>query len=175
MTKYDKAFKLKIVRLCQRGPGGYKVVARAHGLGPSSVRRWVASYRIHGPAGLTMKVGHYDVPFKLNVLRRIRRDSLSLQQASVIFDIRSADRIALWQRQYHAGGVDALASKPLGRPKAMAAPKPPKLGALKVPDENRSQKDLLKELEYLRAENAYLKKLDALIQEKKAAAQKKRS
>jgi transposase len=57
----------------------------------------------------------------------------------------------------------------------MAAPKPPKLGALKVPDENRSQKDLLKELEYLRAENAYLKKLDALIQEKKAAAQKKRS
>jgi transposase len=57
----------------------------------------------------------------------------------------------------------------------MAAPRPPKLGALKVPDENRSQKDLLKELEYLRAENAYLKKLDALIQEKKAAAQKKRS
>ena len=57
----------------------------------------------------------------------------------------------------------------------MADSKPPELGALKVPDANRSHKDLLKELEYLRAENAYLKKLDALIQEKKAAAQKKRS
>jgi len=55
----------------------------------------------------------------------------------------------------------------------MAIPKPPKLD-LKVPDANRSQKELLAELEYLRAENAYLKKLDALIQEKKAA-QKKRS
>ena len=33
---------------------------------------------------------------------------------------------------------------------------------------------LLKENEYLRAEVAYLKKLDALIQAKKLAAQKKR-
>lgn len=175
MAKYDKAFKLKIVRLCQRGLGGYKAVARAHGVCPSSLRRWIASYALHGPAGLTKKFSHYDVAFKLKVLRRIHRDELSLQQAAVIFDIRSAGQIALWQRQYHAGGVDALASKPRGRPKVMAAPKPPKLGILKVPDENRSQKDLLKELEYLRAENAYLKKLDALIQEKKAAAQKKRS
>ena len=37
------------------------------------------------------------------------------------------------------------------------------------PDEERSQKELLEELAYLRAENAYLKKLDALIQEEREA------
>ncbi len=103
------------------------------------------------------------------------RDEMSYRQIAALFDIRSPAAIGQWERQYHAEGVDALASKPRGRSKAMAAPRPPKSGTLKVPDENRPQKDLLKELEYLRAENAYLKKLDALIQEKKAAAQKKRS
>ena len=103
------------------------------------------------------------------------RQELSCRQVAALFDIRNPGSIRVWERRYHAGGVDALASKPRGRPKTMADSKPPELGALKVPDANRSHKDLLKELEYLRAENAYLKKLDALIQEKKAAAQKKRS
>lgn len=51
----------------------------------------------------------------------------------------------------------------------------PPLNDVPVPDSARSQEDLLRELEYLRAENAYLKKLDALIQSKKEAARKKRS
>ncbi|VWB10553.1 HMG-I and HMG-Y DNA-binding domain-containing protein [Burkholderia lata] len=38
----------------------------------------------------------------------------------------------------------------------------------------RTREDLLKENEYLRAEVAYLKKLDALLQAKKQAAQKKK-
>jgi transposase len=44
-------------------------------------------------------------------------------------------------------------------------------------DESRSKKDLLAEIDQLRMENAYLKKLEALVQEQKqqkAAAPKKR-
>ena len=41
-------------------------------------------------------------------------------------------------------------------------------------DDTRSHADLLKEVKYLRAEVAYLKKLEALVQAKKQAAQKKR-
>ncbi|MDN3702746.1 hypothetical protein QWY96_20855 [Vibrio artabrorum] len=37
-------------------------------------------------------------------------------------------------------------------------------------DETRTQQELLDELAYLRAENAYLKKLRALIEAKQAAA-----
>jgi len=42
------------------------------------------------------------------------------------------------------------------------------------PDVERSQEELLKELAYLRAENAYLKKLDALTLEKGAATRGKK-
>ncbi len=40
------------------------------------------------------------------------------------------------------------------------------------PDTQKSQEELMRELVYLRAENAYLKKLDALIREKQARQKK---
>lgn len=43
-----------------------------------------------------------------------------------------------------------------------------------VPERSMSQDELIEELLYLRAENAYLKKLDALIQEEEAAARSKK-
>ena len=43
-----------------------------------------------------------------------------------------------------------------------------------APERSLSQDELIEELLYLRAENAYLKKLDALIQEEKAAARSKK-
>jgi transposase len=54
--------------------------------------------------------------------------------------------------------------------------KPPKSPAAPATsDEQRPRDELLKELEFLRAENAYLKKLDALIQARKSAVRKPRS
>jgi transposase len=174
MAKYDKRFKLKIVKQYLSGRGGLTALAREQGLDRPTLRGWVASYRQHGTAGLAKKYSHYDARFKLSVLRRMWRSELSYKQTATLFDIRSPGSIGIWERRYHAGGVDALASKPRGRPRNMADPLPPKPDAPPAPDEGRTRKELLKELEYLRAENAYLKKLDALIQAKKAAAQKKR-
>lgn len=173
--KYDKRFKLRVVKEHLAAKRGIKATARIHGLGFSMLRRWVASYQAHGPAGLIHSGRQYDVKFKLAVLRRMWRDGLSLGQTSVLFDIRNAAHLKQWEQQYHAGGVGALAPRQRGRPPAMPDSKPAKPAVPSAPDAQRSREDLLKELEYLRAENAYLKKLDALIQAKKLAAQKKRS
>lgn len=175
MTKYDKQFKLKVVKQYLSGRTGIKALAHAHGLGHSMVRRWVSVYQQHDAAGLTKKFSHYSAQFKLSVLRRMWREELSYGKTAVIFDIRNPSSIGVWERQYHAGGADALASKPRGRPKKMTAPLPPKADTPRGPDQERTREELLEELEYLRAENAYLKKLDALIQAKKLVAQKKRS
>ncbi len=56
----------------------------------------------------------------------------------------------------------------------MPQAKPPQPPAKATPDDERTREQLIKENEYLRAEVAYLKKLDALVQAKKAAQQKKR-
>lgn len=79
----------------------------------------------------------------------------------------------MWERQYHEGGLDALKPKLRRRQKKMPSSKPPK--PLPPPAEDaRSLEQLRKENEYLRAEVAYLKKLQALRQEKEPAAPKKR-
>lgn len=174
MAKYDERFKLKVVNEHLSGSLGIKTVAAQYGLDHEMVRRWVMSYREHGVSGLRRKGASYDAAFKLKVLKRMWNKHWSQTQTAAAFDIRSAGHIGKWARQYDAGGIDALRPLRRGRPKVMNSkpPKPP------IPVAELSDKQIIarqnQELIELRAEVAYLKKLDALIQEKRAAAQKKR-
>jgi transposase len=173
MTKYDEQLKLKLVRQYLAGVAGTGVLARQHGVGRSVLRRWIAAYEQHGRDGLRKKFTHYDAQFRMSVLSHMWKKELSHQQVAAVFDIRSPGCIARWERQYHDGGMDALAPRPRGRPKTMTHPDHEKPTEQSAPDE-RTREQLLKENEYLRAEVAYLKKLDALLQAKKQAAQKKK-
>lgn len=172
MSKYDEQFKLKVVLDYLSERGGSRTVGFIHGVDASTVRKWVASYRIHGSMGLRRKGASYDVAFKLSVLERMRRDALSVRQTAALFDIRCAQHIVKWARQYDSGGLDALTAR-RGRPTTMTT-KPPKPVDQPTEDE-RTLAQLRRENEYLRAENAYLKKLDALIQQKRVAQKKRKS
>ncbi len=172
MAKYDEQFKRSIVEQYLSGALGYKALGHLHGLHPSALKKWVAQYRLHGVAGLQKKHSFYGADFKLSVLTHMRQHGLSYRQTAVKFDIRSMGDIGKWERQYDNGGFDALKSRPRGRPEKMPdKPNPTKPSACA---DTRTLQEVLAENEYLRMENAYLKKLDALIQEKKLAAQKKR-
>ena len=107
------------------------------------------------------------------MLREIERQELSLNQAEVLFDVREAGAIARWLRQYHEGGPQALKPKPRGRPQKMPTPKPPKVLPAQV-DDASALEALRKENEHLRAEVAYLKKVQALVRENRQAAPKGR-
>jgi transposase len=173
MAKYGEQFKLKLVKEYQAGAGGVRTIAQRHGVGCTVLRRWIAVYEQHGREGLRKKYSHYDAQFRMSVLSHMWRENLSCQQAAAVFDIRAQGAIAKWERQYHAGGIDALAPRPRGRPRKMTRPDHEKPTGKTAPDE-RTREQLLKENEYLRAEVAYLKKLDALLQAKRQAAQKKK-
>jgi len=170
MAKYSERFKVDIARDGAQGTVGLRELARKHGLDYSMVRRWVESYRRHGASGLQKKYGRYDTPFKLRVLKRIQDQALTHRQAAAIFQIRSAATIGAWQRQYDQGGLGAWTPATERGPMSRKRPTdpPPKR------DEALSREELLKELAYLRAENAYLKKLDALIQAEQPAAHDKK-
>jgi transposase-like protein len=80
--------------------------------------------------------------------------------------------------EFLAGGIGtkalaALSPGPRGRPRKMTTSRPDKPNEETAPD-SRTREELLKENEFLRAEVAYLKKLDALLEAKKRAAQKKK-
>jgi transposase len=167
MSKYSEEFKLSVVQQYLAGVGGFKAIAHQHGLCHSMVRRWVAWYQAHGTEGLKKKFTHYSAEFKLSLLQRIRSDELSYGQAATTFNIRNPGVLGVWERDYRNGGIDALRSRPKGRSRQMTAPttKPEP----KPDDENRSRDELLAELNHLRMENAYLKKLRALVQAQQKA------
>lgn len=171
-NQYSDQFKLQVVQQYLDGDVGLEVVAHHLGLDYSMVRRWVEQYRQHGPSGLRQTRRHYSPAFKREVLERMWRDGLSIRQTEALFDIRAAGAIGRWERQYHSGGLIALEPKRTGRrPMPQKPPSPP---PEPPSDGERSHEELLEELAYLRAENAYLKKLDALTREKWATTRGKK-
>lgn len=166
--RYDEWFKLQVAQQCLHDGTSLREVARQHGLDHSLVRTWRESYRQHGVEGLRKSYTHRSAGFKLQVLETMWREGLSRRQTEALFDIRERGAIGRWADQYHSGGLTALEPKRKGRPLMTKKPSSP------LSDDERSHKELLEELAYLRAENAYLKKLDALIREQEAATRGKK-
>lgn len=96
----------------------------------------------------------------------MRSKSLSLLETCIQFNIRSTGTLTKWIAQYDEKGAEGLVRKETKPMLPMAkTPKKPKT----------KDEELLEELASLRAENAYLKKLYALIQADKEKEEKRRS
>ena len=173
MAKYTEQFKLQVVQDYLSRDEGYRLLSQRHTLDRGTLREWVAAYEHHGIAGLKAKRVRYTAAFKLSVLQHMHDEGLSLRQAAAQFNIRGYGVIANWQRRYDAGGAQALSPRPnRSRQPMQKPPSPPSPEPRK--DEERTREELIDEVNYLRAEVAYLKKLDALVQAKKRAAQQKK-
>jgi transposase len=176
MSKYTEQFKLAVVEQYLAGTNGFQSVAKQHGVPHSMVRKWVGLFRLHGADGLRKKFSHYDADFKLAVLQHMWANELSYGETAAAFNIRHHAVVGVWERCYHTGGIDALMPPRRGRPKMMPTPqetKPP----LPPDDSERTHEELVAEVNQLRMEVAYLKKLRALVQsqqQQRATARKKR-
>lgn len=174
MAKHDEQLKLEIVQKYLSGGAGQRELAQRYGVGRNSLRSWINGYREHGESALRKKRSEYSAEFKLSVLHRMKRQALSQTQAAARFDLRGgAGVLAQWQRLYDEGGLQALHPKPRGRPKTMPKPKPIESPPPQASDASTLEA-LRQENEALRAEVAYLKKLEALVRAKRQAAQKER-
>lgn len=172
MKKHTEQFKLAVVQHYLNGLDGYEAVAQHHGIGRTLVRRWVAFYRSHGTDAFTRKYTSYTADFKLAALEHMWKNKLSYAATAAIFNIRGQCYLGIWERCFRGGGIDALQPRPRGRPKNMPNPDN-KNSTAPVPaptDESRTREELVTELNYLRMENAYLKKLKALVQADQQAA-----
>ncbi|WP_132450286.1 IS3 family transposase [Caballeronia glathei] len=174
MAKYNEQFRQQLVDEYLAGGIGVEGLAARHGVDYSMLRRWIASYENHGSAGLRKKFVRYDARFKMQVLRRMWSDDLSYRQVTALFDIRDSGSVARWARLYDEGGLDALAPRSRGCPRKMTASQPEKPTEQTAPD-GRTREDLLKEIEYLRAEVAYLKKFRCAARGKEAGGAKEKT
>jgi transposase len=178
MKKHTEQFKLSVVEHYLNSLEGYQAVAQHHGIGRVLVRRWVAFYRHHGADGLKKKYKKYSADFKLSALQHMWDNKLSYAATAAIFDIRGQCFLGIWERSFREGGIDALQPVPRGKIKKMPVPDTsnPISPAPAPADDTRTREELVTELNYLRMENAYLKKLKALVQadQQAAAARAKR-
>jgi len=96
------------------------------------------------------------------VVETMQRERLSYCEAARQFDVNDK-RVAAWERIYLTEGPEGLAVERRGR-RSTGRPK-------KLPQ--KVEEDLLAEVQRLRAENAYLKNLQALVLEEERRQRKK--
>lgn len=174
MKHYTLSFKQTVVEAYLYGKGqGARAIALQFGIERGLVRYWTARYRHHGSAGLVPRTDRrYDISFKRQVLQHRWREALSYAQTAALYAIGNQSTIARWERQYQAGTLDTLPlpGEPMPQPPVSAATSP----SASSTEDQRTLDELRRENEYLRAEVAYLKKLQALIQDAPPAQQTKR-
>jgi len=171
MSKYSSQFKLKVVK-DYLNLGGKRRVATLYGIHPADVLKWVLAYRAHGLPSLQKRaLQRYTPEFKLSVLRYMETNQISIRPTAAHFNIAAPSSIATWQRLYNEGGITALEPKPKGRPPMSKRSEIQAL--LAKPSEQLTHEELLRKAQYLEVENAYLKKLEALAQQKHLASKNK--
>lgn len=171
MAKHSLDLKLEVAKIVLTGPDGHKRVAARYGLSPSMVRRWTAAYKAHGLAGLKKPYALYPIGIRYQAVQSVLTDGLSIYETMDKYNIPTHTTIETWVRLYNEGGIDALQNKPRGRPKMSKQEKPRPLP--EKPLEEMTREELLEEVEYRRAEVAYLKKLRALVQSRQSATKPK--
>ncbi|MDW3814430.1 IS3 family transposase [Klebsiella pneumoniae] len=166
--KYSPETKLAVVNHYLSGKDGEQSTADLFGIERTSVRRWVRAWQFHGAEGLTAKNNHYSDEFKLVVVRAVISDRLTMREAAARFNLSAEILVRRWLDVYNDAGAEGLLNMQCGRPGQMTKPKNiPPLTDKEL--EKLSPEELRAELRYLRAENAYLKKLKALVQSEKMA------
>ena len=164
MTKFSEQFKAKMVQERISGKT-FKAISKEFGVGKKTVIEWCARYEAGGTDQLVRVNRRYTPEFKKKVIEYRWDHGLSLMQTAVQFQIPHQCVVYRWERNYLERGMSGLLPKKKGRPGKM--PKKPKR------KENLTRMEKLEaENAQLRMENEFLKKLDALVQQRKKQPKK---
>ena len=164
MTKFSEQFKAKMVQERISGKT-FKAISAEFGVGEKTVIEWCARYEAGGTDQLLRVNRRYTPEFKKKVIEFRWEHRLSLMQTAAQFKIPNGSIVDQWEHKYLERGMSGLMPKKKGRPSKM--PKKPK----KKEDLTRLEQ-LEAENAQLRMENEFLKKLDALVQQRKKQPKK---
>lgn len=160
MAKYSSEFKLKVVEYVIKECHSTCEATREFNVENKTVQKWVRKYNEHGAKGLVKNLQKYDGNFKIYVVEYMHSNHLSLTETCIHFNLGHHGIVGKWERIYYEEGPQALFKERRGRSRKMNS-KPNKK---KISE--KTEKDLIEEVQQLRMENAYLKKLQALVQER---------
>ena len=170
MSRYSNEFKLEVVNYYLNNNFGWEYVAKKFNIPAfTTVKKWVLKYQEHGTKGLMRnKKTSYSGEFKQNVVEYMHTNHLSATMTATKFNLANENTVLKWERIYYEEGPQALYEERRGRNRNMSSkPKKKKLS-------KEVEEDLIDEVQRLRMENEYLKKLNALVQERIKRENKKK-
>jgi len=162
MSKYSNEFKLEVIKYCIDEHHGYLDTAKHFSISSSTtVLQWVKRYKEKGTEGLIKNLkSSYNGDFKQNVIEYMHTNHLSATETAIKFNLANHNIVLKWERIYYEEGPQALYQERRGRKTNMnSKPRKKKLS-------KEIEEDLIAENQRLRMENEYLKKLNALVQER---------
>lgn len=170
MRNFTLEEKIQAVQRYLNGLVSYRELAKEVGVDHSVLRYWVMLFKHHGDQAFSFPYTNYSPAFKLRVIQFTNETNYSIREASAIFHLPDPCMLRRWKKKWEIGDEDALEIKEKG-PSAMSSHNQ------KNKKENSSDpsiEELKKENELLRMENAYLKKLRALVQKESVKHSKRK-
>jgi len=165
MTKFSKEFRVKLIKEVEQGES-LNSIARKYGVGRCTLQSWYSKFSNGGLKQLISTNKHYTPEFKIYAIEYRWQHDLSYTQAVVELKISNVAILYQWEKRYLESGPSGLLTTRKGRP-----PKMPKKPENPKRDLTREEQ-LEAEIAQLRMENAYLKKLNALVQEREESKKK---
>ena len=176
--KYNSEFKRKCVEMYREG----KYPDTPEGISKkefrNTIRRWARTEEAVGPEALKHKAQNriWSAEEKYELVAKVMAGQTN-QSVAISAGVNSG-LLYQWVKRYRIKGYEGLATMKKGRPPKEAPVKKKEQPADLTPSEREEMIRLKAEIEYLRAENAVIKKEIALREERWAAqlkAKKQRS
>lgn len=165
--KYTYEIKLKAVKSIKKGiliDEPYNKISRQW---RDRVKYWEKIYDLHGENGLKRQYRWHTYKEKLDVVKEVIKGN-SINQVSINRNI-PIKSILDWVNLYRQKGISGL--KLVNKRKVLMSKKEKATKSILKSKDNKSSYTK-EEIEYILAENEYLKKLHALVQEKNQKNQK---
>ena len=160
MAKVTVEQRIQAVQRYVNGHESINDIASDVGVSGQVMSEWVRRYLENGIETFLKSYTNYSAEYKMSVLNYMNETGTSSIDTAAIFNISSPGMIRNWKKKYEDGGYDALVSKKKGRPSMKKDTKKTTKPALA----KGSVEELEARIKQLEMENAYLKKLNALVQ-----------
>ena len=168
MSKFSRELKFKIVKKYLGGTSP-KELLEEYAVSGKHVRYWAHVYSIHGSKSFLVNSNAMSTEAKMEALTLMWKNGWSTRQISAMLDLSFPTTLRTWLRKYNKYGIEGLnrrsGARSILKKRSKTTPKS---------DDNMTLEELKEELAYLRAENAVLKKLEELEQQKSHQIKKKR-
>ena len=169
MSKLTREEKIEIFERRKMGET-ISSLAKAFNIRESNIKYLIALIKKYGYNILREDKNRvYSKDFKLQAINRILINHESINSVAIDIGLASNGILHNWLSKFKENGYNVVEKKKGRKPKSMTKPK--------KNDKELSEKEKIKKLEdeiiYLKAENEYLKKLRALVQERELKEKKK--